>query len=45
MKDYFIHALRTITDVVITKGKTSLSLVKGRIRLCFFVSLLMLRKF
>ena len=42
MKDYFIHVHRTITDVVTTKGKNSLLLVKGHIRICSFVSLLML---
>ena len=45
MKDYFVHVRRTTTDVVTTKGKNSLSLVKGHIRIWSFVSLLMLHKF
>ena len=45
MKDYSIHVRKTIANVVTTKGKNSLSLVKGRIRIGSFVSLLMLHKF
>ena len=45
MKDYFIYVSRIITDVVTTKCKNPLLFVKDRIRICSFVSLLMLQKF
>ena len=45
MKYYFIHVNRIITDVFTTKGNNTLLFVKGRIRICSFVSLLMLYKF
>ena len=45
MKDSFLHISKIVADVVTTKSMSSLSLMKGHIRICSFVSLLMLHKF